>query len=100
MAVRAGGRLRAQALRAALAAHDMSRGLPLVAVHAANNETGVVQPVAEIAAMNILQASVLAMRRAVAALARRPALVLVDGHMVPPASLRQAPLLLHISTAP
>ena len=40
--------------------------------------------VAEIEAMNILQASFLAMRRAVAALARRPALALVDGHMPPP----------------
>jgi len=34
--------------------------------------------------MNILQASFLAMRRAVAALARRPAVALVDGHMLPP----------------
>lgn len=40
--------------------------------------------VAEIAAMNILQASFLAMRRAVAALGRRPALALVDGHLHPP----------------
>lgn len=40
--------------------------------------------VAEIATMNILQASFLAMRRAVAALSRRPALALVDGHMIPP----------------
>ena len=40
--------------------------------------------VAEIEAMNILQASFLAMRRAVAALGRRPALALVDGHMPPP----------------
>ena len=40
--------------------------------------------VAEIATMNILQASFLAMRRAVAALGRRPALALVDGHMLPP----------------
>ena len=40
--------------------------------------------VAEIEAMNILQASFLAMRRAVAALPRRPALALVDGHLKPP----------------
>jgi ribonuclease HII len=40
--------------------------------------------VAEIEAMNILQASFLAMRRAVAALPHRPALALVDGHMPPP----------------
>jgi ribonuclease HII len=40
--------------------------------------------VEEIATMNILQASFLAMRRAVAALNRRPALALVDGHMLPP----------------
>jgi cysteine desulfurase len=39
------------ALRAALAAHDRSEGLPLVAVHAANNETGVIQPIAEIASI-------------------------------------------------
>lgn len=39
------------ALGAALAAHDRSAGLPLVAVHAANNETGAIQPVAEIAAL-------------------------------------------------
>ncbi len=40
--------------------------------------------VAEIEAMNILQASFLAMRRAVAALSLRPALALVDGHIQPP----------------
>jgi cysteine desulfurase len=33
------------ALETALAAHDKSDGLPLVAVHAANNETGVIQPI-------------------------------------------------------
>jgi len=38
------------ALDAALAGHDRAEGLPLVAVHLANNETGVVQPAAEIAA--------------------------------------------------
>lgn len=31
-------------LEAALAAHDKAEGLPLVAIHAANNETGVIQP--------------------------------------------------------
>ncbi|MBA8902481.1 cysteine desulfurase family protein [Phyllobacterium sp. P30BS-XVII] len=35
-------------LRAFLAAHDKSEGLPLVAVQAANNETGVLQPIGEI----------------------------------------------------
>lgn len=40
--------------------------------------------VAEIATMNILQASFLAMRRAVAALGQRPSMALVDGHMLPP----------------
>ncbi len=40
--------------------------------------------VAEIETMNILQASFLAMRRAVAGLTSRPALALVDGHMPPP----------------
>ncbi|MBZ9760839.1 cysteine desulfurase [Mesorhizobium sp. CA8] len=38
-----------EALAAALAAHDKATGLPLVAIHAANNETGVVQPVGRIA---------------------------------------------------
>lgn len=36
-------------LEAALAAHDKSEGLPLVAIHAANNETGVIQPIRAIA---------------------------------------------------
>lgn len=37
------------ALEAALSGHDTAQGLPLVAIHAANNETGVVQPVSRIA---------------------------------------------------
>jgi cysteine desulfurase len=37
------------ALAAALAAHDRTDGLPLVAIHAANNETGVLQPIGRIA---------------------------------------------------
>jgi cysteine desulfurase len=36
------------ALTSALAVHDRSEGLPLVAIHLANNETGVIQPVREI----------------------------------------------------
>ena len=36
------------ALRAALGRHDAAAGPPLVAVHAANNETGVLQPVGEV----------------------------------------------------
>lgn len=36
-------------LEALLARHDMARGLPLVAIHAANNETGVIQPISEVA---------------------------------------------------
>lgn len=47
--VDADGLLRLDGLRAALAAHDRGIGLPLVAVHAVNNETGVIQPLAEIA---------------------------------------------------
>lgn len=39
------------ALRAALAGHDRSDGLPLVAIHAANNETGVIQPLETVAAV-------------------------------------------------
>ena len=38
-------------LAAALAAHDRSEGLPLVAIHSANNETGVLQPIAAISAI-------------------------------------------------
>jgi cysteine desulfurase len=37
------------ALEGMFAAHDRETGLALVAIHAANNETGVIQPVAEIA---------------------------------------------------
>jgi cysteine desulfurase len=43
------GVLKLGELVAELARHDKGAGLPLVAVHAANNETGVVQPIAEIA---------------------------------------------------
>ncbi len=39
------------ALGAALAAHDREEGLPLVAIHLANNETGVIQPAREISAI-------------------------------------------------
>lgn len=42
------GLLRLDELAASLAAHDREEGLALVAVHAANNETGVVQPLEEI----------------------------------------------------
>jgi cysteine desulfurase len=45
------GLLRLGQLETALAAHEFSRGLPLVALHAANNESGVVQPVVEVARM-------------------------------------------------
>ena len=38
-------------LQAALERHDRSAGLALVAIHAANNETGVIQPIAQIAAL-------------------------------------------------
>ncbi|MEX0956253.1 MAG: cysteine desulfurase family protein [Rhizobiaceae bacterium] len=37
------------ALKTLLQGHDRDAGLPLVAVHAANNETGVIQPVEQIA---------------------------------------------------
>lgn len=40
-----------EAVASALASHDRAAGLPLVAVHAANNETGVIQPMGEIAAI-------------------------------------------------
>ncbi|MEI8700488.1 cysteine desulfurase family protein [Mesorhizobium sp. ISC15] len=47
--VQGNGVVRWDALAAALAAHDKADGLPLVALHAANNETGVIQPVDRIA---------------------------------------------------
>lgn len=49
--VDADGRIDMEALRRALAAHDRSDGLALVATHAVNNETGVVQDVAGICAL-------------------------------------------------
>lgn len=49
LGVDANGTIDLAALEAALAAHDKAEGLPLVAIHAANNETGVVQPFAKIA---------------------------------------------------
>lgn len=47
--VDANGIVEFDGLAATLAGHDRASGLPLVAIHAANNETGVIQPVAEIA---------------------------------------------------
>ncbi|YBV97568.1 cysteine desulfurase [Phyllobacteriaceae bacterium JZ32] len=49
--VDADGLLDIVALRTALSVHDKSEGLPLVAVQAANNETGVIQPIADVAAI-------------------------------------------------
>lgn len=49
IAVDANGIADLGALAAALAGHDKADGLPLVAIHAANNETGVIQPVEAIA---------------------------------------------------
>lgn len=47
--VDADGVVRLGALAEALGRHDKADGLPLVAIHAANNETGVVQPLEKIA---------------------------------------------------
>ncbi len=47
--VDADGVVRLEALVDALASHDKAEGLPLVAIHAANNETGVIQPMEQIA---------------------------------------------------
>jgi cysteine desulfurase len=47
--VMSSGILDPEALNDALGAHDKAAGLPLVAVHWANNETGVIQPIREIA---------------------------------------------------
>lgn len=49
--VQPSGLLDLAALETALESHDKTAGLPLVAVHWANNETGVIQPVREIAAL-------------------------------------------------
>lgn len=43
------GIVKLEALKKALAGHDKSQGLPLVAIQVANNETGIIQPIAEIA---------------------------------------------------
>jgi len=45
------GQVDIAAFRQALTAHDPESGLPLVALHWANNETGVVQPVADLASI-------------------------------------------------
>lgn len=45
------GVLDLQTLEAVLSEHDKATGLPLIAVHWANNETGVIQPIHEIAAL-------------------------------------------------
>ncbi|WEX87024.1 cysteine desulfurase [Sinorhizobium garamanticum] len=49
--VTAAGVVDCAALEALLAAHDRQAGLPMVAVMLANNETGIVQPIAEVAAI-------------------------------------------------
>ena len=49
--VDANGLMDLAGLTAALAGHDRAASLPLVAVHAVNNETGVIQPLAEIASI-------------------------------------------------
>lgn len=59
------------ALSALLDAHDKASGLPMVAVMAANNETGVLQPIAEIARLTH-QAGGLLVVDAVQALGRLP----------------------------
>jgi len=49
IAVTPQGTINLVALEAALAAHDRTMGLPMVAVMLANNETGIVQPIAAVA---------------------------------------------------
>ncbi len=51
VAVTARGMIDLAALEAALAAHDRTKGLPMVAVMLANNETGIVQPIAAVSAL-------------------------------------------------
>ncbi|TIT19865.1 MAG: cysteine desulfurase [Mesorhizobium sp.] len=47
--VDADGIIRLDTLASAVSAHDKADGLPLVTIHAANNETGVIQPIGRIA---------------------------------------------------
>lgn len=65
------GILDLEELKAALANHDRSAGLPLVAVHVANNETGVIQPMREIGAL-VKEAGGIAVFDAVQAAGRIP----------------------------
>lgn len=65
------GVLELDALRAAVTAHSPADGPPLVAVHAANNETGVVQPWEEVGAI-VHEAGGLLVLDAVQAAAKLP----------------------------
>lgn len=69
--VNADGVVDVGALEEALARHDKAEGLPLVAMHWANNETGVIQPVDEISAA-VRQAGGMLILDAVQALGRIP----------------------------
>lgn len=69
--VLASGLVDLEALDEALSGHDKGAGLPLVAIHWANNETGVIQPVTEIAAIVKAKGGVLVVD-AVQALGRVP----------------------------
>ncbi|WP_306117832.1 MULTISPECIES: cysteine desulfurase family protein [unclassified Roseitalea] len=69
--VNANGLIDLAALERALAAHDRGDGTPLVALHWVNNETGVIQPVAEIGALARKAGAVLVLD-AVQALGRIP----------------------------
>ncbi len=77
MPVDGDGLLDLDALQATLASHDASAGLPLVAIHWANNETGVIQPVDKIGAI-VAQAGGVFVVDAVQALGRVP-IALTDG---------------------
>lgn len=65
------GLLDLDALKAALAAHDRAAGVPLVAVHVANNETGVIQSVRAIGRI-VKEAGGIAVFDAVQAVGRIP----------------------------
>lgn len=75
--VDADGLIRLDALREALARHDAAEGAALVAVHAANNETGVVQPWAEVGALARAHGAVLVLD-AVQAAGRLPLSDMLD----------------------
>ncbi len=78
VAVTEGGVIDSEALDAALSAHDRDAGLAMVAVMAANNETGVIQPIEEVARITSAHDAILVVD-AVQALGRIAHEAIIDG---------------------